>query len=128
MWVIVEAADSDGGADTASRRWIKYEINEIVWLGKGVFGVHIYRIKDQNEAESTQGTNPFQMGVRCTSGQGQGQGRGNLGKWVDAAFRAAFRRSRQARSAGCTVQRAHIDDHETDARSPRSLVGGRRTS
>jgi hypothetical protein len=34
------------GANTASRKWVRYEINQSIRRGKGLFGVHIYRIKD----------------------------------------------------------------------------------
>lgn len=50
------------GANTFSRKWVRYEINESIRLRKGLFGVHIYRIKDRNGNESTKGTNPVPVG------------------------------------------------------------------
>jgi MTH538 TIR-like domain (DUF1863) len=50
------------GANTASRRWVQYEIAETVRRGMGLFGVHIYRIADQNSNESTKGLNPLPDG------------------------------------------------------------------
>lgn len=73
------------GANTASRKWVKYEISESVRLGKGLFGVHIYRIKDQNGKESTQGNNPLPAGYK-TYLWNKDKGAENLGKWVDAAY------------------------------------------
>jgi MTH538 TIR-like domain (DUF1863) len=76
------------GANTAPRRWVKYEINESIRLGMGLFGVHIYRIKDQNGEESTQGANPLPDGYPVYLWNSN-KGAENLGKWVDAAYDAA---------------------------------------
>lgn len=72
------------GENTASRRWVKYEINESIRLGKGLFGVHIYRIKDQNGEESKQGNNPLPEGYPVYMWN-KDEGSKNLGKWVDEA-------------------------------------------
>jgi hypothetical protein len=76
------------GENTASRRWVKYEISESERRGKGLFGVHIYRIKDQIGNESEQGTNPLPAGYPVYLWN-KDKGAENLGKWVDAAFEAA---------------------------------------
>ena len=76
------------GANTASRRWVKYEIAESIRLGKGLFGVHVYRIKDQNGDESSQGDNPLPAGYPVYLWNSN-KGDENLGRWVDAAFDAA---------------------------------------
>jgi len=76
------------GANTASRKWVKYEISESIRLGKGLFGVHVYRIKDQNSKESAQGANPLPAGYPVYLWN-TNKGEENLGKWVDAAFDAA---------------------------------------
>lgn len=47
------------GEKTANRKWINYEINESWKAGKGVVGIHIYKLKDENEKQSQQGKNPF---------------------------------------------------------------------
>jgi hypothetical protein len=73
------------GANTASRRWVKYEIRESIRLGKGLFGVHVYRIKDQNGKESTQGENPLSSEYRVYLWNSD-NGAENLGRWVDAAY------------------------------------------
>lgn len=55
------------GAQTASREWVQYEIEESIRLGKGLFGVHIYRIKDKDGNEAMKGKNP---GLHVEQGQG----------------------------------------------------------
>ncbi len=47
------------GSKTAGRKWIKHEIIEAWNAGKGVVGIHINKIKDQNGKQSTKGSNPF---------------------------------------------------------------------
>lgn len=48
------------GQKTAGRKWIKYEIKRSWKLKKGVVGIHIHKLKDQNGNQSTKGKNPFQ--------------------------------------------------------------------
>jgi hypothetical protein len=50
------------GKETASRRWVKYEIQKSIELGKGLLGVHISGIKDQNGDTDTLGANPLPSG------------------------------------------------------------------
>lgn len=78
------------GENTASRRWVKYEIDETIRLGKGLFGVHIYKIKDQQGNASKQGKNPLPEGYPVYLWI-KDKGAENLGKWVDAAYEAANR-------------------------------------
>ena len=47
------------GTHTAERRWVDYEIDKAWELGKGVVGVRIHQLKDQNGLQSSQGGNPF---------------------------------------------------------------------
>ena len=47
------------GTETAQRQWIQYEI-EAAWnAGKGVLGIRVHRLRDQNSAQSPKGPNPF---------------------------------------------------------------------
>jgi len=47
------------GANTAGRKWIKYEI-EKSWNGdKGLLGIYIHNLKDKDGNQSTKGRNPF---------------------------------------------------------------------
>jgi hypothetical protein len=47
------------GAETAGRKWIKYEIEKSWNDGKGVLGIYIHNLKDANGKQSTKGKNPF---------------------------------------------------------------------
>lgn len=47
------------GATTSTRRWVKYEIEKAYELGKGIVGIRIDRLEDQNGDQSTEGNNPF---------------------------------------------------------------------
>ena len=47
------------GSYTAKRKWINYEIKKAWELGKGVVGIYIHNLKDQNGKQSTKGDNPF---------------------------------------------------------------------
>ena len=47
------------GSQTASRRWIQYEIKSAWESGKGVVGVHVHNLKDKNGDQSPMGGNPF---------------------------------------------------------------------
>lgn len=47
------------GATTSTRRWVKYEIEKAYELGKGIIGIRIDRLEDQNGEQTTEGSNPF---------------------------------------------------------------------
>lgn len=47
------------GADTASRKWVIYEIQEAWNANKGVVGVRIHNLKDRDGNHSAKGPNPF---------------------------------------------------------------------
>ena len=57
------------GTQTAGRKWIKYEIEKAWKDGKGLLGIHIHDLKDQNGEQSSKGGNPFvgvsAMGTNC---------------------------------------------------------------
>lgn len=76
------------GANTASRRWVKYEIQESVRLGKGLFGVYIHKVRDREGKESLQGTNPLPSGYPVYFWN-KDKGAENLGTWVNSAYDAA---------------------------------------
>ncbi len=48
------------GAWTAGRHWIDYEIKKSWQLGKGLAGIHIHKLLDQDRNQSWMGRNPFQ--------------------------------------------------------------------
>jgi len=47
------------GANTAGRKWIKYEIENSWNSSKGVLGIHIHNLKDSSEKQTSKGANPF---------------------------------------------------------------------
>lgn len=48
------------GANTAGRKWIKYEI-ETAWnTSKGVVGIYVHGLKGLDGKQSSQGRNPFE--------------------------------------------------------------------
>ena len=47
------------GAHTASRQWVRYEICRAWDEGKGVVGIRIHNLKDQDLDTSYMGENPF---------------------------------------------------------------------
>lgn len=47
------------GSQTASRKWVKYEIQKGWELGKGVAGIYIHNLLDQFQKPSYPGNNPF---------------------------------------------------------------------
>lgn len=47
------------GEDTADRKWVKYEINESIRQGKGLIGIYIHNLKDEERNVSSKGDNPF---------------------------------------------------------------------
>ncbi len=47
------------GANTASRTWVRYEIEKSWNDAKGVVGIHIHNLKDLHGYQSPKGANPF---------------------------------------------------------------------
>lgn len=47
------------GANTAGRKWIKYEIEKSWNDGKGLLGINIHNLQDRDGKQSTKGNNPF---------------------------------------------------------------------
>ena len=47
------------GANTAGRKWIKYEIKKSWNDGKGLLGIHIHNLQDRDGRQSAKGYNPF---------------------------------------------------------------------
>jgi hypothetical protein len=71
------------GAETASRSWVTYEIQQSIGRGNGLIGVRIHRIKDQNGRRSGRGRVPElleQGGYRIYDWD-----RNSLGQWVEWA-------------------------------------------
>ncbi len=47
------------GTDTASRRWVRYEIQKAWMDGKGLLGIYIHNINDPVYGKCRKGNNPF---------------------------------------------------------------------
>jgi len=47
------------GAETAERRFVRYEIEQSHQRGNGLLGIHIHRLKNQHGEASRKGRNPF---------------------------------------------------------------------
>lgn len=47
------------GEETANRKWVKYEIQRALELGKAVCGIYIHKLKNANGKQSDEGNNPF---------------------------------------------------------------------
>jgi len=47
------------GSNTASRKWVKYEIEKAYELGKGIVGIYVHNLKDSDDGQSSKGSNPF---------------------------------------------------------------------
>src|SRR5436309_4456731 len=47
------------GAATAGRKWINYEIEKSWTDNKGVVGVYVHNLKNQDGNQATKGANPF---------------------------------------------------------------------
>lgn len=56
------------GSETSKRKWVKYEIEKSWNDGKGVLGIYIHNLKDQNQERSTKGDNPFER-FTCKNGK-----------------------------------------------------------
>lgn len=73
------------GKETATRRWVKYEIERSIELGKGLIGVHITGIMDQNRrTERYLGDNPLPKGYK-TYLWNKDSGPSNLARWIEDA-------------------------------------------
>lgn len=47
------------GSQTASRKWVKYEVKKAWEDGRGVLGIHVNKLKDLHGNTSTKGASPF---------------------------------------------------------------------
>lgn len=75
------------GAQTASRKYVSYEIEQSVARRNGIFGVRIDNIKDQFGIIDIQGPTPQAL-LRIEAPVYQWE-YGRLGGWVEAAYKQA---------------------------------------
>mgnify|MGYP000958411919 FL=1 len=76
------------GKETASRTWVKYEIQKSIELGKGLIGIDISKISNQRGETDETGSNPLPAGYKKYLWNSD-NGRENLGKWIEQAARDA---------------------------------------
>jgi hypothetical protein len=87
------------GSETASRKWVKYEIEKAWKEGKGLFGIYIHNLKDTKAGVSKKGANPFDQFtiggkamssiVRCYDPNGfdaYNDIRNNIDGWIETAI------------------------------------------
>lgn len=82
------------GADTANRKWVKYEIKKAWEAGKGVLGIYIHNLKDPKTGTCNQGDNPFEQFtfknvVKCynpESSDAYNDIKGNITHWIEEAI------------------------------------------
>ena len=73
------------GKQTASRRWVKYEIDQSIKLGKGLLGIDISKIKNYDgTTEDSAGPNPLPAGYPLYLWN-KNDGPKNLGTWIENA-------------------------------------------
>lgn len=48
------------GSNTAGRKWINYEIDQAWKSGKGIIGIFIHNLKDNNGKQTARGKSPFE--------------------------------------------------------------------
>jgi hypothetical protein len=71
------------GADTASSRWVTYEIEKSVKRGNGLLGVRVHRMKDQDGRRNKRGAVPAALrGGTCQVYDWQPS---SFGRWVEHA-------------------------------------------
>jgi hypothetical protein len=78
------------GRQSASRTYVKYEIQQSIAERKGLFGVRIEKIRNQYGQVDDAGPNPLPPGYKVYLWN-RDEGYKNFGAWVEAAARAAGR-------------------------------------
>lgn len=89
------------GAETHSRPWVQYEIQQSHKLRKGMLGIDMYGMKDLRGSYDSQGIDPFSQ-FTFTNAAGStvtypvyswiyNNGRDNISAWVERAAKAAGR-------------------------------------
>jgi MTH538 TIR-like domain (DUF1863) len=73
------------GSLTANRKWIRYEIDQSLARGNGLFGIYIHNIRGFNGLPDMRGQNPLPSWVP-TYDWVHDNGHANLGNWVDRAY------------------------------------------
>ena len=76
------------GQETASRDYVKYEIDQSIAKGKGLLGVRIEKIKNKSGEVDEAGSNPLPSKYKVYRWNSD-KGYENFGTWVEEAAKAA---------------------------------------
>lgn len=76
------------GAETSTRTYVKYEIDQSIARGNGLLGIRIHNIKDREGKTDTWGANPLPAGYAVYDWVND-SGYARLGEWVEAAAKKA---------------------------------------
>ena len=76
------------GAETSTRYWVKYEIDQSIKLGKGLLGVRIHAIKDSDGSTDVVGANPLPPRCKVYDWH-RDSGYANLVSWIEQAAKVA---------------------------------------
>ncbi len=93
------------GADTASSRWVRYEIAQSIDRKNGLLGIYIHNVKDfRTDATDDKGEDPFAKHFNFAPAHGQlvypcccyydwiiDNGLANLPRWIETAAEQAGR-------------------------------------
>jgi hypothetical protein len=77
------------GSETASRKYVRYEIDQSLARGNGLLGIYIHTLQDQDRRTSAMGLVPVrltELGVPVYSWDSD-----RFGEWVEAAAKRAGR-------------------------------------
>jgi hypothetical protein len=91
------------GAETASRRWVNYEIEHSIERGNGLFGVRIHSMKDEHGSRARRGPLPKVFGnsrYRVYDWKSS-----SLGRWVEHAAIDAGKPCLRHQRDGCITCR-----------------------
>lgn len=75
------------GSQTASRKYVKYEIDQSIARGNGLLGIYIHNMKDKDGKTSVQGTIP--KALSDAGAPTYSWDRDRFGDWVEAAAKKA---------------------------------------
>ena len=56
------------GQTTSTRKWVKYEIQKAYELDKGIVGIYVHNLKDEDGNRTEKGANPF-YSILTSSGE-----------------------------------------------------------
>jgi len=93
------------GAETNTRRWVRYELNRSWVRGNGILGIYIHQIRDQNKQKDNPGSTRFGPRFKMTVDDGKqfffqrfnvydwigNNGYQDFDKWIESSAKQAGR-------------------------------------